>query len=130
MLSTLHIRRKRILISLLVVTPTAFLFKLYSGPAQGWFNDYGAGVLYEIFWCLLFFYFWPRKEAITKIAVSVFSATALLEVLQLWHPWILEQIRSTFLGSALVGTTFVWWDFPHYVLGCTIGWLWMQWIAR
>jgi hypothetical protein len=130
MLSTLHIRRKRVLISLLVVTPTGFLFKLYSGPAQGWFNDYGAGVLYEIFWCLLFFYFWPRKEAITKIAVSVFSATAFLEILQLWHPWILEQIRSTFLGSALVGTTFVWWDFPHYVLGCTIGWLWMQWIAR
>ena len=121
--------RKRILLSLAVITPLGFLFKGYSGPAAWWFNDYGAGLLYEVFWCLVVFLGMPRREAVTRIAFWVFGITCLLEVLQLWHPWVLEQIRSTFLGRALIGTTFVWWDFPHYILGCLIGWLWMRWIS-
>ena len=122
--------RKRILISLAIVMPAGFLFKLYSGPAQKWFNDHGAGVLYELFWCLVFFFLWPRKEFIARIALCVFAATCLLEVLQLWHPWALEQIRLTFLGRALIGTTFTWWDFPHYLLGCAIGWFWMRRLVK
>jgi len=118
--------RVRIVLSLLVVTPVGFYFKLYSGLAQDWFNNYGAGVLYVVFWCLVLFFFFPRREMISKIALGVFVATCFLEVLQLWHPAILEQIRSTFLGSAIIGTTFVWWDFPHYILGCTIGWFWIR----
>jgi hypothetical protein len=88
----------RILLSLLVVTPLGFLSKLYAGPARGWFNNYAVGVL---------------------------ATMSALEVLQPWPPGLLEQIRSTFLGQALLGTTFAWWDFPHYVLGCALGWLWM-----
>ena len=48
--------RKYVLLSLLLVTPTGFLFKFYSGPLQWWFNDYGAGVLYVIFWILVVFH--------------------------------------------------------------------------
>jgi hypothetical protein len=117
--------RKRILISLLIVIPMGFLFKLYTGPARRWFNDYAAGVMYEIFWCLVLFFFWPHRESTTRITVAVLIITSTLEVLQLWHPWALEQVRSTFLGRALLGTTFSWWDFPHYILGCTIGRFWM-----
>jgi hypothetical protein len=117
--------RKRILVSLLVITPLGFLFKLYAGPAQGWFNNYAAGVLYEIFWCLILLFFWPHRKFTAKIAMGVLVVTSLLEVLQLWHPWMLEQIRSTFLGRTLLGTTFSWWDFPHYVLGCALGGFWM-----
>jgi len=89
--------RVRILLSLLVVTPLGFLFKLYAGPGRGWFNNYAAGVLYEVFWCLALFFLWPRRESTVKVAVGVFVVTSILEVLQLWHPWMLEQIRSTFL---------------------------------
>ena len=121
--------RKRILLSLIVVTPAGFLFKGYSGPAQRWFNNYGAGLLYEIFWCLVIFLWIPRRNSATKIALWVFGITSLLEVLQLWHPWILEQIRSSFLGRALIGTSFSWWDFPHYAIGCVIGWFWMRRIS-
>ena len=124
------LKRKWILLALLIVTPTGFLFKFYSGPTHRWFNNYGAGVMYEVFWCLLVFLFYPNKKAPAKIATGVFFATAFLEVLQLWHPLFLQQIRSTFLGSALLGTTFVWWDFPHYVLGCLLGWLCMRAISR
>ena len=130
MVSRQYRTRKSISLSLLVVIPAGFLLKLYSGPAQSWFNNYGAGVIYTIFWCLVAFFFWPRKEMITRIAVGVFLGTSFLEVLQLWHPSFLEQIRSTFLGRALIGTTFVWWDLPHYAAGCTIAWLWMHRILK
>jgi hypothetical protein len=124
------LKRKWVLLSLCIVTPTGFLFKNYSGPATWWFNNYGAGLLYEIFWCLVVFFFLPNKKHTTHIAVSVFVVTCLLEILQLCQPPFLQQLRSTFLGAALLGTTFVWWDFPHYLLGCLLGWLWMRTLAR
>ena len=115
--------RKQIIFSLLFVIPLGFFFKFYSGPAHWWFNNYGAGLLYEVFWILLVFLFFPNKNTVNTIPVLVLVATCVLEVLQLWHPWFLEKIRSYFLGKALIGTTFVWWDFPHYVIGCLIGWV-------
>jgi len=123
-------RRLWILFSLYTVTPSGFLFKWYNGPGRWWLNDYGAGVLYEIFWCLVLLLFWPRNKSIIRIAMGVFAVTCVLEVLQLWHPAFLEKVRATFLGSALIGTSFVWWDFPHYALGSFIGWLWMRTIIK
>jgi len=117
--------RKWILLSLCLVTPLGFLFKFYAGPGHIWFNDYGAGLLYEVFWCLVVFFFMPHRKYITRIALWVFVITCILETLQLWHPHFLQLIRSTFLGAALIGTTFVWLDFPHYILGCLLAWLWM-----
>ena len=124
--SYLSKRRSSIILSMLIIIPAGFLFKFYSGPLQNWFNNYFAGVLYEIFWCLVLLFIWTNKKYITKIAIGVFIITSLLEILQLWHPWILEQIRSTFIGKVLIGTTFSWWDFPHYILGCVIAWYWMR----
>ncbi|RKY08790.1 MAG: DUF2809 domain-containing protein [Planctomycetota bacterium] len=123
-------RRLAIILSLCVITPAGFACKFYAGPGGGWFNDYGGGVAYEIFWCLVVFFFWPEKKAAVKIAVWVFIVTCLLETLQLWHPPFLRQIRSTFPGKALLGTTFAWWDFPHYVIGTFLGWLWMRALGR
>jgi hypothetical protein len=120
------LKRKWVLLSLCIVTPTGFLFKSYSGPAAWWFNDYGAGVFYEVFWCLVVFFLLPNKKYTTHIAAGVFAVTCVLEILQLWQLSLLQQLRVTFLGAALLGTTFVWWDFPHYLLGSLIGWLWMR----
>ena len=47
-----------------------------------------------------------------------------------WMSIFLERIRSNFWGSALIGTTFVWWDFPHYAIGCAVGWLLIRQIAE
>ncbi len=124
------LKRKWILIALLIVTPAGFLFKFYSGPGHRWFNDYGAGVMYEIFWCMVIFFFYPREKAAAKIAIGVFLVTCFLEILQLWHPSFLQHIRATFFGGALLGTTFIWWDFPHYLLGCFIAWLWTRGISK
>ena len=124
------LKRKWIIIFLCVVTPLGFLFKFYAGPGHKWFNDYGAGLLYEVFWCLVAFFFVPHRKYIMRIVVSVFIVTCILEILQLWHPAFLERIRAAFLGGAFLGSTFVWWDFPHYVLGCIVGWLCMRVISR
>lgn len=122
--------RKYIVFALLVVAPAGFLSKFYSGPAQWWFNNYGAGLLYEVFWILVVFLFIPTKRYVRRIPICVFVVTCALEVLQLWHPWFLQKIRSYFLGKALIGTSFVWWDFAHYVIGCILGWMVIEWIVR
>jgi hypothetical protein len=120
----------KVILSLLVVTPLGFAFKFYPGPGSGWFNNYGAGLLYEIFWILLVFLFFTSRKSANVIPVYVFIITCILEFLQLWHPPFLEILRSSFVGRALIGTTFVWWDFPHYVLGCLIGWVWLRFLLR
>ena len=118
-LSTLRLRS---FISLLIVTPIGFISKFYTGPGAWWINNYGGGIFYEIFWCFVVILFLPYASAFW-VACSVLVITCFHECLQLWHPPFLESVRSTFIGSTLIGTTFVWWDFPHYVIGCFAGWL-------
>ncbi len=110
------------LISLLIIIPLGFASKFYIGPGAWWFNDYAGGIFYEIFWCLIAVLFLPYASAF-RISCTVLGITCFLEFLQLWHPSFLESVRSTFIGSTLIGTTFVWWDFPHYVVGCFMGWI-------
>jgi hypothetical protein len=121
----LRIRARTVLL-LCFVIPAGFAFKWYKGPQRWWFNDYGAAVMYEIFWCLAAFLFWPYRRHSLRIASFVLTATCILEFMQLWKPPFLQIIRATFFGASLIGTTFVWWDFPHYVLGCALGWLLMR----
>ena len=122
--------RKYCVFSLLAVTPVGFGFKLYTGPVQWWFNNYGAGLLYEIFWILIVFLIFPKERLVRKILMWVFIITCALEILQLWTPFILRAIRSSFIGRALIGTTFAWWDFVHYAIGCFLGWLWLRWLVK
>jgi hypothetical protein len=75
---------------------------------------------------LLAFLFWRSSKAIAQISLWFFIITCGLEFLQLWHPPVLEQLRFTFLGQILLDSNFSWWDFPHYVLGCFLGWLWLR----
>ena len=123
-----HSIRRYCIYSLLAVVPFGFLFKFYSELGRRWFNDYGAGLFYEIFWILIVFLILPKKKLVNKIPLWVFLITCALEVLQLWHPKSLETIRSSFIGAALIGTTFSWWDFPHYAVGRYLGWLWIRWL--
>ena len=118
-------RRIAAIISLLVIVPIGFYGKFYSGPAAGWVNDSLGGVFYEIFWCLVLFLFFANGSP-KIIATGVLIATCLLECLQLWHPPFLEAIRSHFIGRTILGTAFVWSDFPYYFLGSYLGYLWIR----
>lgn len=126
---SLRTHRLTALVSLLVITPVGFASKFYSGPGAWWFNNYAGGVIYEIFWCLVVLLLRPRAS-IALIAIWVFAITCSLEFLQLWHPHFLTIVRATFIGRTLIGTSFSWWDFPHYFVGCCAGWFWMKSLGR
>ena len=122
--------RIKIFVLLLIITPLGFLCKFYSGPISSWINNSIAGLLYEIFWIFVALFFLPKRKYIIKIVFWVFLTTSLLELLQLWHSWVLEQIRATFIGRSLIGTSFVWWDFLYYALGCLIGWYLAKFVLK
>lgn len=106
-------------LAIIIIIPLGLVSKFYKGPLDQWLNNYSGGIFYEIFWILLVILIKPKiKPSIATL--WVFMITALLEVLQLWHPPFLEAIRATLIGRLLIGTTFDWWDFLHYILGCTI----------
>jgi hypothetical protein len=129
MLTNVTLRRHTIL-SLLIVVPLGLLSKKYIGPAHEWVNDYLGDVLYEVFWCLFIFLLIPTRKALRQIPVWVFGVTCAIEFLQLWNQPALNSFRYTLLGKLLLGSSFDWLDFPHYVLGSIIGWLWLRQIAR
>ena len=129
-------RRILIILSLLLITPLGLLSKVYTGVAQAWVQDYSGDVLYEIFWCLVIFWFAlpikiARLKNITaKIALGVFAVTCLIEVSQLWFHLVPIAVRSHLLWRLLLGAGFIWWDFPHYALGSLIGWWWIFQIGK
>jgi len=110
------------MVSLLIVVPTGFYSKFYTGPGSNWANNSLGGVFYELFWCLLIFLFLSNSKP-WIIATLVLIITCFLEFLQLWHHPFLELIRSNFIGRIVVGTSFAWSDFLYYFLGCGIAWL-------
>jgi hypothetical protein len=117
------------LASLAIVVPVGFYSKVYRGPGAYWVNTSLDGVFYEIFWCLFLSLVLPRVRP-QRLAIGVLTATCILEFLQLWHPPFLEAIRGTFLGAAILGSTFDWNDFSYYFAGSGIGWFWLSRLRR
>ncbi|MDJ0507996.1 MAG: DUF2809 domain-containing protein [Crocosphaera sp.] len=123
-------KRSLITLSIFLVIPLGLYSKYYRGIGSAWLNDYGAAIWYEVFWCLLAFYFFSGQKALKLIPIYVFIITCLIEIFQLWNPPILALIRSHILVKLVLGTTFSWWDFPHYLIGCLIAWLWLELIYK
>ncbi len=132
-------RRLLIFISLLIITPLGILSKKYTGIGQQWVRDYSGDILYEIFWCLVVFWLIPQAKVTSQkqvngskvqIALWVFAITCAIEISQLWFYLVPVAIRSSLVWRLLLGSAFVWWDFPHYALGSFLGWLWMVLINK
>jgi hypothetical protein len=117
-------------VSILLVAPAGVALKLYAGPGREAINNWASSILYEVFWMLVVFLLIPKRAAITPVAAGVLAGTCVLEVMQLWHPPFLEAIRASFIGRAVIGTTFDWLDFTAYVLGCLAGWGWLRILVR
>jgi hypothetical protein len=101
--------------------------KLYAGPGAGWVSGSAGGVLYVAFWVLVVLALWPSLPP-ARVAGAVFLVTSALELLQLWQPAWLAPVRASFVGHALLGSTFSGLDFPHYALGALVGWAWARWV--
>ncbi len=123
-------RRLGVILSLCILTPLSFwVWSCYNGPAKVWVNFYLSAVFYVVFWCLFVFLFAPKRKCALRIALAVLAGTCLLEFLQLWEPVFLEKIRATFLGKAILGTCFVWGQFPYYIAGSLIGFFLLKLLA-
>ena len=115
--------RRLIYIALLgIVTPLGFATKFYSGPGASWLLSSAGGLLYVTFWILFVCLIAPSVSGLL-VSTTVLLVTCLLEVLQLWHPPLLQPVRSTFIGQAILGDTFDWSDFPYYAAGALAGYL-------
>ena len=112
-----------IFISISIVVPLGLFSKTYTGIGEAWVHDYSGDILYEIFWCLVFFGIFPHKRAIIAIPIWVFVVTSFIEISQLFFTRVPLSLRETIVWKLLLGSTFVWWDFPHYAIGCLLGWL-------
>ena len=110
------LKNKWTLLAMAVVIPLGFYSKIYDGPASNWVNNSLGGVLYVIFWSLLFSVLAARSKP-WKIVSLVLLITCTIEILQLWHPPFMETIRSTFFGATLIGNSFSWLDMAHYMIG-------------
>ncbi|MGI9592332.1 MAG: DUF2809 domain-containing protein [Myxococcota bacterium] len=102
-----------------MLVPLGLLTKFYSGPGSDWVATQAGGFLYVVFWVFLVLAIAPGLCA-GVVSAAVFAVTCALEILQLWHPPLLIQLRSTFLGHALLGSTFSWIDIPYYAAGCLV----------
>jgi hypothetical protein len=114
--------------ALAVLVAAGLAAKAWRGPLAPWANDFLAGVIYVIFWIVLAKTVWPRAAS-RRIALIVLAVTCVLETMQLWKPPLLEAIRGTGIGRALIGTTFSWLDFPHYVAGALVGAALAGWVV-
>ena len=117
------------LIFIVLIIPLGFFTKFYSGPAMNWISNSIGGLIYEIFWCLVLFFLFPKASPIL-LASIVFISTCILEFLQLWHPLFLESLRSNFIGRTILGNAFNWMDFPYYLAGSILGYFILRFIAR
>lgn len=109
----------------LSLIPLGLATKLYGGPAELWVRAHAGGVIYVMFWCWTLLALRPHWP-VRSVAAVVLAATCTLEFSQLWDPAPVEAVRATALGHALLGNTFSWSDFPHYLLGAVLA----AWIAR
>ena len=116
-------------VCLLLLAPLGIGTKFYAGPAAGWIHSHAGGVLYVLFWTVAVVLVVPSLSPWVA-AGGVLFVTCGLEFLQLWDPAALQALRETFLGHALLGSTFSWWDLPHYGVGAVLGALLVRGVTR
>ncbi|MFP4448081.1 MAG: DUF2809 domain-containing protein [Bacteroidales bacterium] len=116
-------------IAFLVIAALGLFSKVY--PAfEGTIISYKlSGLFYVTDLCLLIFLIFPGHLKMLY-ALMAFFITSIIEFLQLWNPEFLMNIRSTFLGHTILGSSFDWLDFPWYIAGAALGWLLLKWIDK
>jgi hypothetical protein len=114
-------KRIRILVCLgMAALPGYWMWRYYRGWGEYWVRFYVSSAVYEIIWCLAMFFIWPSRTNVVRIPVIVFVSTCILEFLQLWKPEFLQIFRATLIGAAIIGTDFVWLQFPFYIFGSAV----------
>lgn len=82
--------------------------------------DYAGDALYATLVFVLAAFAIPRAKG-AHLALVAFGISALVEVSQAVHVGVLDAVRATLPGRLVLGTTFVWSDFPCYLAGALLG---------
>lgn len=112
-----------------MAVPFGLLTKVYAGPGHSWVVSSAGGVFYVVFWVFLVLALAPRLSP-GRVSIVVLVVTSALEFLQLWQPPLLVQVRSTFVGHTILGSTFAWLDFVHYLAGCGIAYAVARYVGK
>ena len=121
--------RIALLVSLAIILPLGYWVRFSQGPLPEWLNDALGSVAYEIFWVLLVLLVFPKLLP-WRVALSICLATVAIEFLQLWKAPFLQAARATLPGRLVLGNTFNLKDFPAYLVGSGVGWLWGRSLRR
>lgn len=114
--------RCALLAGMVCIVPLGYFVRFSKGLNAPLFQDIGGSLAYQILLMFGAAFLFPRLS-LMKCAIGVFAFSCAVEFLQLWQaPFILE-IRATWPGRVILGSTFVWADFPPYALGCMLGWM-------
>ncbi|HTL88575.1 MAG TPA: DUF2809 domain-containing protein [Leptolyngbya sp.] len=120
--------RIALLLTIVLVIPLGY-FVRFSPMFPDWFSDVFGSIAYQVLWVALVQFCFP-KRSIAKTVLSVFLFACAIEFLQLWKPPLLQAFRATLPGRLVLGSTFVWSDFPPYLLGSAIGGVWIGVLRR
>lgn len=114
-----------LLINIILIIPLGYTVRFYHGIAPEWVNDCLGAIAYQIFWILFVLFIYPKASLIWT-AVGVFFFTCGIEFLQLWQPPWLQALRATLPGRLVLGNSFTLSDFPPYLIGSLLGWVWAK----
>ena len=115
-----NLLKTRVITGLLLFVLSAtglWMWRYYRGWEEYWIRYYISGIVYVMILSFGLFTIMPSRKNVLRIPLIVFVLTCGLEFLQLYKPPILQAFRATLIGAALIGTSFVWLQFPFYIGG-------------
>jgi hypothetical protein len=114
-------------LSILAIVPLGYVIR-FNHILPEYIRDAGGSIAYELFWILSILVIYPAANR-RLTALWVCLGTCGIELLQLYQPPWLQAIRATLPGRLILGTSFSSLDFPPYVIGSYLGYLWVRWIG-
>lgn len=112
--------RIALLIGIVCIIPFGYGVRFSRSLNAPLLQDIVGAVCYQILWMMIVAFIRPQLS-LAKCALGVFVASSAIEFLQLWKSPFLLALRATWVGRVILGTTFLWADFPPYALGCLLG---------
>jgi hypothetical protein len=121
---SLHMIKRRIIYLLLFGFCMWLALTTRSHP--DWFvpvmAKYGGDLLWAAQFLFVLRIIFP-KVTLLKLVACNYLLGVLVEISQLWHTPILDEIRSTSPGKLLLGYGFLWSDIVCYAIGTAIAWI-------